>query len=217
MSDNGVQPGYVYLLGNEANPFILKVGFSKNMTDRLYDLSRPTGVFSSFYIIRKVFVPDMKKFEDRLHAQFAPWRVSKKEGFGILVKNGLDMNEITQAVEKFSVFKQVAIGAFDTLLDAFPDQPTEPEVRVPEPAPVQQTVVRAVNVHAVALPIAKGEVTVLAAPRKYNKPQYSNNPSAVKQRLRYQNNPEARKKQADANAKSKAKKLAAQRQAAGVI
>jgi hypothetical protein len=210
MSDNGVQPGYVYLLGNEANPFIWKVGFSKNMADRLYDLSRPTGVFSSFYVIRKVFVPDMKKFEDRLHAQFAAWRVSKKEGFGVLVKNSLDMNEITQAIDKFSVFKQVALGSFDTLIDAFPDQPTEPDVQVPEPAPVHDTVVQAVHVHAVALPMARGQVT---APRKYNKPKYSTNPSAVEKRLRYQNDPEARKKQADANAKCKAKKLATQRQA----
>jgi len=181
------------------------------MADRLYDLSRPTGVFSSFNIIRKVFVPDMKKFESRLHTQLAPWRVSKKEGFGVLVKNSLDMNEITQAVEKFAVFKQVALGAFDTLLDAFPDQPTEPEVQVPEP--IIQPVLQAVHVHAVALPMVRDEAVVLAAPRKYNKPQYSNNPSAVKQRLRYQNNLEARKKQADANAKCKAKKLAAQGQA----
>jgi hypothetical protein len=120
------------------------------------------------------------------------------------------MNEITQAVEKFSVFKQVAIGAFDTLMDAFPDQPAEPEVQVHEP--IVQPVLHAVHVHAVALPIANGEITVLAAPRKYNKPKYSTNASAVEKRLRYQNDPEARKKQADANAKCKAKKLAAQHQ-----
>lgn len=187
MSDNGAQPGYVYLLGNESTPFIWKVGFTKNITDRLYDLSRPTGVLSPFYVIRKVFVPDMKKFEDRFHAQFAPWRVSKKEGFGVLVKNGLDMNEIVQAIEKFTVFKQVALGAFDTLLDAFPDQPAE-------------AAVDAVQVQS------ETPLTIATSVSLKKKRELSTTTAAVKARQRYAT-AEGKKKQAEYTARYKSKKV----------
>jgi hypothetical protein len=74
--------GFVYVLGNAAMPGLYKIGFTTNSPfQRAEELSRATGVPSSFQVICFAAFYRPEFFENLMHKQFANERVPGKEFF----------------------------------------------------------------------------------------------------------------------------------------
>jgi len=184
--------------------FAYKIGFSAHMPDRLYALDKPSGVFCEFNPIRMVNVPNMMEFEHQLHEMCKTWRLSKKEGFGVRVKNGGDPVEVMEACKEFGAFQKIVLAAFDLLRSAIPNQPEDSL----NPILYRKKVTTKKQKQSTGLNLGNEEPS--ANPIKTNK-DYSDTPAAIKKREQYAT-PEGKKKQAEYTARYKAKKLAAQRQ-----
>lgn len=71
----------VYVLTNEAMPDLVKIGITDNLTQRLQDLSRATGVPWPFECHYAAEVSDARKIEQMLHQLFSEYRVNPKREF----------------------------------------------------------------------------------------------------------------------------------------
>jgi uncharacterized membrane protein len=73
--------GLVYILENEAMPGILKVGTTSNLAQRVKQLNSSTAVPLPFHCRYAAMVEDPYFVEKRLHAAFAPHRLSPSREF----------------------------------------------------------------------------------------------------------------------------------------
>ena len=74
-------PEYVYVLSNAAMPGIVKVGFTKNVAQRIRYLSAHSGVPVPFDLELAAEVTDAKRVEDALHSVLQGSRVNPKREF----------------------------------------------------------------------------------------------------------------------------------------
>jgi hypothetical protein len=73
--------GLVYILENEAMPGIIKVGMTTNLARRITELNNCTAVPLPFRCRYAATVEDPQFVEMRLHAAFAPHRLSSRREF----------------------------------------------------------------------------------------------------------------------------------------
>lgn len=74
-------PNIIYILTNEAMPGLVKIGFTQDLTQRLRELSTPTGVPLPFECHYAAEVPEHVKVEGLLHQLFSDQRVNPKREF----------------------------------------------------------------------------------------------------------------------------------------
>ncbi len=74
-------PNIIYILTNEAMPGLVKIGFTQDLTQRLRDLSTPSGVPLPFECHYAAEVPEHVKVEALLHQLFSDQRVNPKREF----------------------------------------------------------------------------------------------------------------------------------------
>ena len=102
MTDDTQQEGIVYVLTNESMPDLVKIGITRNMKQRLRDLYT-TNVPLPFELHYAVRVNNANEVEQRIHAIFAPDRVTKRREFfeisaervveALLLTNGTPVDE----------------------------------------------------------------------------------------------------------------------------
>lgn len=80
--------GIVYVMGNPAIPDMVKIGKTKNLTDRMRSLYS-TGVPLPFRCVYAKQVEDMDYVEDKLHNAFASRRVNEKREFFRILEDEL--------------------------------------------------------------------------------------------------------------------------------
>jgi hypothetical protein len=74
--------GFVYLLGNEYMPDLIKVGCTERSPfARAEELSRPTGVPTPFQVLCYAEFQDFQSVERRLHEWLASFRISNSREF----------------------------------------------------------------------------------------------------------------------------------------
>ena len=73
--------GFVYVLTNTSMPGIVKIGLTKNIKDRLLNLSSRTAVPTPFKLYRAIEVKDMFKVEKQLHNYFRKQRTNSQREF----------------------------------------------------------------------------------------------------------------------------------------
>lgn len=88
-----MNPGYVYILVNEAMPDLIKIGFTnRSPEERKRELSRVTGVPIDYEIKYVLFTQDMKLLEQRVHNFLERYRLNKnKEFFKVDLYEGIDV------------------------------------------------------------------------------------------------------------------------------
>jgi hypothetical protein len=79
--DEAAANGLVYILENEAMPGIIKVGMTNNLARRVAELNNCTAVPLPFRCRYAAMVEDPAFVERRLHAAFAPHRLSPRREF----------------------------------------------------------------------------------------------------------------------------------------
>jgi hypothetical protein len=72
---------YIYILSNEAFPDLFKIGKTKNIEDRVRQLSSHSGVPISFEVYYACEVIDSAKVEKSLHDAFADYRINPRREF----------------------------------------------------------------------------------------------------------------------------------------
>lgn len=102
MSENTEQEGIVYVLTNESMPGLVKIGITRNMEQRLQTLYT-TNVPLPFDLHYAMRVDNANEVEQRIHAIFAPDRVTKRREFfevsaervveALLLTNGTPVGE----------------------------------------------------------------------------------------------------------------------------
>ena len=73
--------GFVYVLTNVSMPGIVKIGFTKNIKDRIINLSSRTAVPSPFKLYRAIEVKDMFEVESQFHHYFRKQRTNSQREF----------------------------------------------------------------------------------------------------------------------------------------
>lgn len=74
--------GIIYVLINEHMPGIVKIGqTTRDVTRRVHELSRPTGVPAEFEVVYSEVVSDVDSAESEIHAAMADFRVNRSREF----------------------------------------------------------------------------------------------------------------------------------------
>ena len=73
--------GFVYVLTNTSMPGIVKIGLTKNIKDRISNLSSRTAVPTPFELYRAIEVKDMFEVEKQLHNYFRKQRKNMQREF----------------------------------------------------------------------------------------------------------------------------------------
>ena len=73
--------GFVYVLTNTSMPGIVKIGLTKNIKDRIINLSSRTAIPTPFKLYRAIEVKDMFEVEKQLHNYFKKQRTNSQREF----------------------------------------------------------------------------------------------------------------------------------------
>lgn len=73
--------GFVYVLTNTSMPGIVKIGLTKNIKDRIINLSSRTAIPTPFKLYRAIEVKDMFEVEKQLHNYFKKQRTNFQREF----------------------------------------------------------------------------------------------------------------------------------------
>ena len=73
--------GFVYCMTNISMPGLVKIGLTKNIKDRITNLSSRTAVPTSFILYRAIKVKDMKEIEKQFHIYFNKQRTNSQREF----------------------------------------------------------------------------------------------------------------------------------------
>ena len=73
--------GIVYLLLNEWMPSVIKIGFTKDLAERMRSLDSSTSVPAPFMCVHASRVVNPRRWERTLHAVFDTERINSKRDF----------------------------------------------------------------------------------------------------------------------------------------
>lgn len=103
----GVEPGFVYLLTNRSMPGLVKIGHTtREIGTRVRELNAPTGIPTPFDVILDVFVRDSAKAEHLAHEQLASHRISTNREF-FQVPTSTAIQAIYRAVQEVNEEKNL--------------------------------------------------------------------------------------------------------------
>lgn len=84
--------GYIYILSNGAMPGLLKIGItSRDVQERVQELSSSTGVPHAFEIEYYCLTRDPEKIEEEVHERFSSYRKKGKEFFSVSIEEAVRM------------------------------------------------------------------------------------------------------------------------------
>lgn len=95
MPKKNYTPGFIYIATNKEMPYVIKIGLTINVDERMIGLSRATGVPDDFEAVWLKETPCIEIAEDAIHYLLREYRVENrsKEFFRIPVQKAIKVSE----------------------------------------------------------------------------------------------------------------------------